>query len=346
MKTIRHYGLMFLHQPLLIFLCLSMPLLALFATTFGHNQDTHIQVGFLLDSTSDSSSDSDGHALMNRFRENLFMYPGDITFHEYTDPTLLLQDCASEKLECAYIIPINLPDALDQGHISNQIDLYTNRTTSTEQVVNQALYSCFFREYALRLLEHYLDQYSPDTLSGYSSEQLAKLFHTHASSGETFSFDYHNRTRNTVIHSESLVKHAMTGILPLLALLASLCTYFYYDRLNRAGAFSKMHARNRFPYFAGYSAVSGLPVLLDLSVSFCILQGVHGILLCKCLLLYCILFLFQLFCYGIRATKKGLLSVTPLYLLSCMIFSPMIFDLRTNPLIRMVSHLVLSNLFY
>lgn len=346
MKTLRHYCLMLLHQPLLIALCILMPLLALFAISFGNTQDTHIQAGFLLEDTQASRSDSEESDLMNRFRENLLAYPGDITFHEYTNRTLLLQDCAAEKLECAYIIPITLPTALDQGHISNQIDLYINRSSSTEQVVNQALYSCFFREYALRLLEHYLDQYSPDALSGYTPENLSMLFDTHAGSGETFSFDYYNRQKNTVVHSESLVKHAMIGILPVLCLLASLCTYFCYEGLNRAGDFSKMHYRKRFPHFAGYAAVSGVPILLSLLVSICILQGFHGIVAFQCMLLYCILFLFHLFCYGIRATKKGLLSVTPLYLLSCIVFSPMIFDLRTNALMRMVSRLVVSNLFY
>lgn len=348
MIRLRNFVRMLLHQPLFIVILFAMPILSVLVSLHASYQDTHIQVGFYIDQAEEHAIPDSDKILMQKFVSNLSEYPGDITFLEYTDLDKMIRDCSSERLECAYRIPGDIASSFDLGHISNQIQLYLNHSTQTEQVINMALYSCFFHEYALRLLDHYIDENTPEDFPEYSLNELSDIFYTHAGSGETFAFDYYNKQNITVTHSDSLMKHAVIGLLPLLCLLACLCAYFYYNKLSSMGTFSKMVYRDRFPFYLSYITTVTIPLLLLHIIAQSILNdGFHIRILLSNGLLFIILMLFMIFCYKIHATKKGLLSVIPLYLLYCIVLSPMIYDFSSvSPIVRTLSYLCINRLFY
>lgn len=337
-----------LQKPVFILLLFIIPVISMVYPHVLPHQDTRIQVGFYIDEDHIISSD---HIMYQEIIDTLQSYEGNIVFSKYQDLERMQNDVAALRLECAYVIPVDLIAQLDAGYKKNLVMVYTNPSTTMTNIVNQVFYSCFFSTYSYHILENYVLS-APELASIETSDlqsELHSLYTHYLTDGSTFSFDYIITEQKTLeLTSNSLLTTVYPFVLSILVFLCASIGFlqFDFDRNNRY--FGKMPYQRYRLFFVSY--IMPYIVIPSIIMTICfILSYVYSPVECmiRCAIYMACLFLLYLLFHLIHLSSKLFIALIPLYLCGCFIFTPILFDItHLFSKVRYFSWFFITTIFY
>lgn len=269
------------------------------------------------------------------------------SFKGFEDMNELRAGVVSGDLECAYIIPEDLFDRLRAGDKKNLIPILTSPKSSMTALVSETVYAAIFECVSGPVFLDYLKEESAiaDAIpSLISEEEVLNEQAAHQQDGSTFSFLYENTPKAHAVSRNAVLLSPLKGLLAVIILLAGFTGALTY-----------------------YNAAEN-PLYARLSVRVVMITA--PMLLCSLLALLCILFipglmegnifiesgrliLYQIICLAflllITTLIRGrsvIYAFMPVYLLSCLIFSPVFIDLgQFIPMMRTLKWVFMSSFY-
>ena len=273
--------------------------------------------------------------------DSLFSFKG---FEEMNE---LRAGVVSGDLECAYVIPADLFDRMRDGDKKNLIPVLTSPKSSLTALVSETVYAAIFDCLSGPIFLDYLKDRSaladvtPDLIS---EEEVLREQAAHQQDGSTFSFLYENTPKSHAVSRNAVLLSPLKGLLAVIILLAGFTGALTY-----------------------YNAAEN-PLYARLSVR--VVMILAPMLLCSLLAFLCIIFipglaegnifaelgrliLYQLICLAflllITTLIRGrsvIYAFMPVYLLSCLIFSPVFIDLgQFIPMMRTLKWVFMSSFY-
>ncbi|MBP5606893.1 MAG: hypothetical protein J6X66_01315, partial [Lachnospiraceae bacterium] len=253
----------------------------------------------------------------------------------------------SGDLECAYVIPEDLFDRMRTGDKKNLIPVLTSPKSSMSALVNETVYAAIFDCLSGPVFLDYLKDKSaladmiPDLIS---EEEVLKEQASHQQDGSTFSFQYENTPRAHAVSRNAVLLSPLKGLLAVLILLAGF-----------TGALTYYNAAEH-PIYAKFSVRVVMilaPMILCSFLAYLCIVFIPGLSSGNLLAEFCRLLVYQLICLIflmlITTIIKGrsvIYAFLPVYLLSCLIFSPVFIDLgQFMPMMRSLKWFFVSSFY-
>ncbi len=346
LHTFLFFKKQFVNKIYICFLIL-LPVCLCIAEHFLSKADTSasIPVGYYFEFDDDELKAE----LANNFNE----VSGRLNFIEYTDLDRMLNDTASAKLECAYVLTEELVDKIATDNYKKIVLVYNSPQTIISDMVNELVFTAIYRAAGDETLYYYLennpelyaDKHSIDeilnTVSSEYSEQLKY--------GNTFSLNfsvYDGTTSNIDIQMDTDIQKSLPihGIIAIFLFLCLLLACTDYIAEVEKGTLIKLTSLKRI--VTGSCLIHSwlFPASISSLLSIALLQGINNITkeFLIMLLYYMILLVFGIIL--IALIKKSLLitALIPLLIIGSLIFTPIIIDVSTFiPAARFIEKLFL-----
>ena len=322
-----------LKKPFILVLLCLLPLIT-FLFTHANTTEKELYVGVYTDAPS-------GFSYM--LTEKLANRDGIYHFYIVSSAKQLYQDVASGYAECGYIFPAQLLDNLNQGKKKNLVDLITSSSTTMSKITNEIVYSELFEEYSLCILETYLSNDSP--LENVTTAEIEALYREYLSNGSTFAFDIIEAYKDYSTLSTNITQHAVTGIIGILILLGGFSGLFQYATDHQ----NMLYANLPFAQTKMIAFIQILCplVLFSLTGGLCLFQigyftGIGSLI--QYLLYILLTLILCLLLYPLLRFRMMLVCLLPLYLLGCLIFTPIFIDISVYlPNLRWIGYLFITN---
>lgn len=331
--TIKQY----LKKPLFLTILLLIPLLTMMLSNSSNPEKSpSIQIGFY---TSGNSTEL--HTLSEHLTNNDSLF----TFISYSSEAALRNDVAKGFLECGYIIPDNLFDQLLDNKKKELVRVITSPKTTMAPMINETFYAAVFEQLSGLLLTRYLTEqssiasYCPDY---FDRDDITHRYHYYLSNGSTFSFQYLGAPTEYQLTTKDILLSPIRGILSILILLCAFCgALAYYNQQNNPLYQKPLIRLVNITIPTLFATMFSLVSILFSEIH----QGI--VKECLAILLYsiaCIIFLFVL--STLIKNRELFSSILPVFLLACMIFSPIFLDVTTLvPSLKPVSYLFLPTYY-
>ena len=273
---------------------------------------------------------------------------GMFSFKEEEYEESLIRAVAGERAECGFVIPASLFDDMRKGKTKGLIGQVSSPGSTMSLVAAETLYARLYPEIAKRRMGDYFTKES--AIAGYSPElfDTGDVYETYEriyNGGGTFSFDYEGGREYVPPTAAGIALSPVKGLLAVLVMLAGLTglmTYYSY-------------AENPVYAGAGVRLVLCLAPMLTAAfvsmLTYIFTDGIPGIertpygILAELahMLVYVILcLLFMMILSGIRGMGKILPAFIPVYVLCCLVLTPVFIDVgAVSPLLKKVSYIFL-----
>lgn len=321
-----------LKKPFSILLLCLFPLITFLFLNFG-SQETGLYVAVHAD-----AGDGFSQKLVSKLADRNGIYH----FYQVDSKELLYQDVASGYAECGYVFPDELLDNLDAGRKKNLVDVVVSTSTTMSKITNEIVYSELFEEYSLCILEDYLTE--SGTLEGITDSEIESLYRKYLSNGSTFAFDFTGAYQDYHAIRNGMTEHTVTGMIGILILLGGFSGLFQYADDNKQKIYASIPASSK--RLLALTQIACPLLLFLLAGGLCLVQigsftDTGSILRYLCygllVLLVCILL------YPFLRFRMILLVILPLYLIGCMIFTPMFIDITLYlPKLAWISRLFIT----
>lgn len=280
--------------------------------------------------------------------EALIGSQNSFSFYAAEDEDSLCDDVLTGEAECGYLIPGNIYELLKENDAENSVTVVSGAKSTLISIVNETFYSTLFRRLSRNLLLNYLSRYS-DVKDAYGSlfdsRDVYELHDKYMQNAATFRVNYENRPSYHVTDKTSIILSPLKGLFAVLILASGFIGALSYYRAAKHPVFALF--RVRLVQILIPMLFTGLVVLLSLYL-FPELpdveRGIVGFLKeASALLLYIALCLsFLLLLTTLIRSERLFYAVFPLYLLGCLVFSPVFIDIgQYVPLFKTVSRLFL-----
>lgn len=314
-----------LKKPVNWLLLLLLPVLTvIFLLFMGNEKERSLQVAVYTEEETGFSAN---------LRDKLVNREGIIQFYECESEDILYRDVASGRAECGYVLPGSLKEDLNSGRKRNLVDLVVSSTTTLSGLTNEIVYAELFEEYSLIILQDYLQNdsaysalYANTPLQ--SDTEIANLYRKYMANGSTFAFDFTGAYSDYASVTRGMALHAVTGLVGILLLLGGFSGLFSYAEDEKNNRFSHIPLREKrvisLLCLLCPALVFGAAGALCLTISGYFTEpamwgrfALYG----GSVLLLCLIFrLFLRF-------RTVLSAVMTLYLLGCLIFTPIFIDI-------------------
>lgn len=320
-----------------------MLLITVFLYMYPKRNNTGIIAGFYVEMNDDSN------ACFDLFINNLITYEGNVSFVRYNSLQSLKDAVIRCDIECGYHLSSDLIDNMDNGKYRNKIKVYKNHLTTMDNVINQALFSCLFQEYAYHQLIMYADNAAE--LSHINKIEidtaLNDSYQKYTTTDATFSFSF-SGNQTYEIHAKSIFSFPFIGILAIMAMLASFSGYVSFLNYREKHCFDKIIYRhkkiNMIKFITPYIII---PCITFTLCSIILYKKVFMHLLLNILIFIIILYALYFIIYTLKISRKPVLALLPAYITLCLVFSPIIIDITDYlKFLKPVKYLIITNLFY
>ena len=344
--TVKQY----LCSPFLLLLLIAAPCLCLFASHHqAQDTDDRIRIGYCIVTPEDTErAETARNEDIEWLEEHLENGDSLFAFYPSESPEKLRAEVAKGTAECGYLIPSDLFARLRCGNEKNLITLLTSPHTTMSPIINETLFATVFQRLSGQVFLQYLTKDSaiagayPDS---YTAEDVDALYQKYLTNGSTFSFVYDNDANEFHYGTSTVLTSPLRGLFAVLLLLCGFVGALSYYQAAEHPVFAKLSVRIvriTVPMlFAGITAliclfcIPGTPGITHSPAGF-VSEG------CK-LLLYTLLCLAFLLVLTTLIPYRGILyALFPLYLMGCLIFSPVFLDAAQYlPALRTVSYFFL-----
>ncbi len=339
--------------PAFLVLLVALPVLALLipaVVSYDTGVDDTVAAGYIITDTDDEPLEPD------EYKEDIqaltaILDHGDpdslFSFKGFDDMNEVRAGVASGDLECAYVIPEDLFERMRAGDKKNLIPVLTSPKSSMNALVNETVYAAIFDCLSGPIFLDYLKDRSaladmiPDLIS---EEEILEEQASHQQDGSTFSFQYENTPRAHAVSRNAVLLSPLKGLLAVLILLSGF-----------TGALTYYNAAEH-PIYAKFSVrvvmILAPMILCSLLAYLCIIfipglsSGNLLSELCRLLIYQLICLIFLMLITTIIKGRSVIYAFMPVYLLSCLIFSPVFIDLgQFMPLMRSLKWVFVSSFY-
>lgn len=307
----------------LLLLCL-LPLAAIFLKKAFTIDNLNIQVGLY-------TPDKEG--ISRQAVDTLLNQDDVITFIEYDSSKQLRASVAGGNCLCGYILPDHLEEKFDLNLYRNSIEVFTG-SYSISPLTDEIVFSSVFREYALHILNEYIDK--TGLFKSMSSKQihtkLKELYEQYLMDGSTFSFQYHNEEAISKDSSVLLPGYLILSVRGLLSIVIFISGFagaiqLYKDRYHHIfRTLSGIRLRlAEFMTVLAPVALTAASCLIGIIVS-----GSSGSLVKELVSLLFYTIATALYCYGLCLIFKkeiSLCALIPVFIISSLIICPVFIDI-------------------
>lgn len=327
--TVKQY----LCSPFLLLLLIAAPVLCFYVSHRpAHETDDRIRIGYCIvdpdapEQIADTNEDIDWLTAALGEGETLF------SFYASSTPDALRAEVARGTAECGYLIPADLFEQLRKGNRRELIVLLTSPRTTMSDVINETLFSTIFQRLSGQVFLQYLTrrsaiaEYYPDA---FTAEDVENLYQKYLTNGSTFSFTYDNTVNEFHYGTTAVLTQPLRGLFAVLILLSGFVGALSYYQAAEHPVFARLRVR---------IVRIVVPMLFACIISLICLFGIPGIAAIDHTLAGFFaeaakLLLYTLFCLGFLLLittiipYRGILyALFPLYLMGCLIFSPIFLD--------------------
>ncbi len=269
------------------------------------------------------------------------------SFKGFEDMNELRAGVVSGDLECGYVIPNDLIKRMCDDEKKRLIPVLTSPKSSLVSLVNETVYAAIFERLSAQVFLDYLKEDSalsdliPDLIT---EKEILSTQETHQSDGSTFSFLYENTPKSHAVSRNAVLLSPLKGLLALVILLAGF-----------TGALTYYNAAEH-PIYARFTVRIVMilaPMLLCSLLTFICILIIPGLMEGNIFTEFGKLILYQLICLvflllitTIIRGRSVIYAFMPVYLLSCLIFSPVFIDLgQFMPMMRTLKWLFMSTYY-
>ncbi len=337
--TIKSY----LKKPFFVLALFLLPLAGLILNAaLSGKESEQIKVALLIDDDIDSNED------IEWLIDSLTSSGKSFSFYIAKTEEQLCDDVLTGEAECGYIIPADLFDLLKENDADGAITVVTSSKSTLVSVIDETVYSTIFQRLSRTLMLNYLTKYSAvkDSYGKlFEKSDVYTLHEKYMRSAATFCVNYENKPESYIADKTSILLSPLKGLFAVLILCCGFVGALSYYRAAKHPVFALF--RVRLVQILIPMLFSGLVVLLSLYLFPELPDIEHSIpgffAEAGALLLFILLCLvFLLLLTTLIRSERLFYAVFPLYLLGCLIFSPIFIDIgQYIPLFRIVSHLFL-----
>jgi len=223
-------------RPSFLFMLLMVPLfVVLLKSQENENGPSLMTVGIYLEDNADFDA--------NYFVENTLRPDSAITFVQYNDKDVMIEDLKRSVIYEAVVVPCDFGDAVDNyinfREVDNPIDIYIRESGVSHNLVRETIQSKFFPILAYRLTEDYAKRNLNVT---FTDEELEKLYSENIPEADLFVMAYAD---GTIADEEyDIVLMPLRGILAVWLVICSLAAAMYYVYDERNGLFTWWNSKS------------------------------------------------------------------------------------------------------
>lgn len=269
------------------------------------------------------------------------------SFKGFEDMNELRAGVVSGDLECAYVIPEDLFERMCKGDKKNLIPVLTSPKSSLTALVSETVYAAVFECVSGPIFLEYLkdDSTIADAIGDViSEEEVLSEQAAHQQDGSTFSFLYENTPKAHAVSRNAVLLSPLKGLLAVIILLAGF-----------TGALTYYNAAEN-PLYARFSVRVVMilsPMLLSSLLAFLCIIFIPGLVegnifaeLIRLIFYQLICLVFLLLITTLIKGRSVIYAFMPVYLLSCLIFSPVFIDLgQFIPMMRGLKWVFMSSFY-
>ena len=331
-------------NPLKLLILAAIPLAGILLKQSGGGRESAlIRVAYMVEGGGEE------HDMMRRLLDK---DEGMFSFTEQESREELIRNVAAEKAECGFVIPATLFEDMRKGKTKALITLVASPGSTMSLVAAETLFARLYPEVAKRRMGDYftkesaIKEYSPEL---FDIKDVYSIYESIYTGGGTFSFDYEGGKEYVPPTKEGMALSPVRGLLAVLVMLSGLTGLMTYYRYAENPVYEKTGIR---------LVLCLTPMLAAALVSlltFAFVEGIPGVertaagLFAELahMLLYVLLCLvFMTVFGGFRTAGKILPAFIPVYVLCCLVLSPVFIDAgAVSPLLKKVSYLMLPTYY-
>ncbi len=327
--TVKQY----LCSPFLLLLLIAAPVLCFYVSHRPATEaDDRIRVGYCI-------VDPDAQNQIGETNEDIswltdVLADGEtlFSFYQSSSPDALRAEVARGTAECGYLIPSDLFEQLRSGNRRELITLLTSPRTTMSDVINETLFANIFQRLSGQVFLRYLTkksavaEYYP---KAFTDQDVEELYQKYLTNGSTFSFTYDNTVNEFHYGTTAVLTQPLRGLFAVLILLCGFVGALSYYQAAEHPVFARVSVRVvRIVVPMLFACILSLVCLFGMPGVPGIDHSLTGLLLeSSRLLLYALICLVFLFLITTLIPYRGILyALFPLYLMGCLIFSPIFLD--------------------
>lgn len=212
------YSKRLLKKPSFLILLLLLPLCTFALTKLTKKTDSTIQAGVYLNLTK-------ADHLAKSTYEILLEDKDIVKFYGYQDKNRLLHDIKTKKIDCGYVLPDNLLEALDKNGSNDRIQVFYPPDSMSVKMLNEKVYGAIIQEYSFDILQKFVSK--EDIFSYMDSQHIQKelksKYDHYRSNDSTFTFEYGYSKNGNTDGDSSIAEHPLDYLmLPIRGMLAVL----------------------------------------------------------------------------------------------------------------------------
>mgnify|MGYP004606719287 FL=1 len=331
MKKILTWILLFqkriLKKPMFQITILLIPILLFLLFTFNKSSDSLVRVALI--------SGNDEYS-QNFVKDLLDSSNHVISYYQCYDESQMRKDVLTDKAECGYIMPDDMPRKIAQFSSKKKQGIITaivKKESISTKIVNEIIYGRLFSERAYPVLKDFINEKQPDRLTSAEDEKMYDAFSKYLIEPLMFSFEYADGSKNDLLNNDDSSHNyymlPVRGILSVLILVSSMSGVLMLsndDRKNTWG-FIRLSKRPAFNYF--YIFMSILPIAIC-SLAAIFITGISTNVLNEIRLMVLYTLLLTGFSSLLKALIKNiyvLCSLIPVTVLLSLIICPVFIDI-------------------
>lgn len=328
-----------LKKPVWLVLLLFFPVLTMFFS-YTDSRESGLRVALYAQTDEPFS---------NELIQKLLAREGVCHFYLASSEDRLYRDVLNGHAECGYLFPEDLSSKLDLGKKKNLVELVISSSTTMSKITNEIVYSELFELYSLHILEDYL--MNDSLLSEYETPDPATveaLYQKYLVNGSTFAFDIENFYDDYSSIEKGLTAHITIGMTGILILLGGICGLLQYAEDEE----KKRHDHVPFSVRKYIACIEIVCPFLLFAITGAVCLGITGYFaqlshLISYLLYILLAFLFCMLLYPLRHKRMVFLTFLPLYLLGCLILTPIFIDVTVYlPALSWISRFFLTDYLF
>lgn len=254
-------------------------------------------------------------------------------FYRSSSLDYMQEDINLRKAECGYEFPNDLESQMQAGE-DGCISVYTSPSTVLTAVVNEAVYNAIFQEYAKTMLADFIASY--DVVSLKKADELKALVDEHyeyeKENTPVFHVVYEDIPEN-FYDDQALFQIPVRGLAILFIMLTALAGSSQYRHDAKKGRFLLRRPDEKWfvPFLYSYLPALFLSVFGLLALIIGSVAPVNVTLIAELALLIVFSALCSILCTLLGQIIKSSLAfdaLIPVILLFCLLYSPVLMDLR------------------
>lgn len=180
-------------QPSFLLFCFLLPVISLIAASLSQGPSPSLTIGLYKEKETNTALTSADAALIDNifFTLSKTNTNGSYTFQIYSDKNMMLNQVASNQIDCAYIFPSDLHAKLLKNNYKNCITCYRSPSTLMAELSKETIFAVLFYEIGNDIALDYMKEAGIfPSAQQKALQEFSLLYENYKASNKVFSINY------------------------------------------------------------------------------------------------------------------------------------------------------------